>query len=230
MRAGSGARAGAHLVEHTNVGLLAYSLYAAHRRTGRVTGLAEREGMAPVTGGTAFEVSGVTQQAACSVPSCEGDCWGEAVRCTRCRLVIRCEMWTRGACGVTLGAAPHYRRHLHCRAQRGFSKFCVVRRGCVCILARGTQAGAPSSAATPTNLDRAESIGGVPRKPSVSCWVELEVTMKLPADRDFFPNVEPSGVNLPPIAHQYAGFIHFNAQSSCEKRPPILHILDPQVN
>ena len=53
--------------------------------------------------------------------------------------------------------------------------------------------------------------------------------MKLPADRDFFPNVEPSGVNLPPIAHQYAGFIHFNAQSSCEKRPPILHILDPQV-
>ena len=88
-----------------------------------MTGLAEREGMAPVTGGTAFEVSGVTQQAACSVPSCEGGFWGEAVRRTTCRLVIRCKMWTRGACGVTLGAAPHRRRHLHRRAKRGVSEF-----------------------------------------------------------------------------------------------------------
>ena len=117
-----------------------------------MTGLAEREGMAPVTGGTAFEVSGVTQQAACSVPRCEGGCWGEAVRRTRCRLVIRCEMWTRGACcGVTLGAAPHCRRHLHRRAKRSVSE---ILRGEVMVRVQtgaSLQAGAPSSAATPTN-------------------------------------------------------------------------------
>ena len=52
----------------------------------------------------------------------------------------------------------------------------------------------------PHQLDRPESIARVAEQPFVSQCVELEVTMKLPADRDFFGNQQQASANLPPNA------------------------------
>ena len=87
------------------------------------------------------------RRAASQAPSREGVCWGEAVRRTPFDSSSTVRL-TRRVHEVTLGAAPHRRRHLHRRAKRGVSE--ILRGEGVGRLQSGTgmQAGAPSSAAT----------------------------------------------------------------------------------
>ena len=143
-RQGSVGRAGAYRLEHYNIELLARSRSSSPSdRSG------DRPGQTSQAGWRLWRAQRL-RRAASQAPSREGVCWGEAVRRTPFDSSSTVRL-TRRVHEVTLGAAPHRRRHLHRRAKRGVSE---ILRGEVMVRVQtgaSLQAGAPSSAATPTN-------------------------------------------------------------------------------
>ena len=208
-RQGSVERAGAYRLEHYNIELLARSRSSSPSdRSG------DRPGQTSQTGWRLWRAQRL-RRAASQTPSREGVCWGEAVRRTPFDSSSTVRL-TRRVHEVTLGAAPHRRRHLHRRAKRGFSKNYVRRSGCLCNLARGCKL-AHRPQRLPEQLDHAESIALVRGRPFVSSWVELVIAQSVTADRHFFRSCEQHSLNRPPDAPYCAGFARISSQKSRQK-------------
>ena len=165
-RQGSVGRAGAYRLEHYNIELLARSRSSSPSdRSG------DRPGQTSQAGWRLWRAQRL-RRAASQAPSREGVCWGEAVRRTPFDSSSTARL-TRRVHEVTLGAAPHRRRHLPIAARSAaLAKFCVGRSWCECNPTRGCKL-AHRRRRLPEQLDRAESIAPGLVGRFVSRWVEL---------------------------------------------------------